>query len=268
MSRRQSLRLLTANAHSTRGSSDTSQPGPRVSWRVPFWGRQGRTTGALLRGVQLAASFAAEQATSPDSILRTLSLDPHTLAVLVADEEMSLTGGAFAAVDAGKARRILPLLPSGDNAVLHAVIGRGFADFAILPIRALELTAHIELRLRDTLRDRSGTDSEHPPVASASVLIDVVRNNWPIRLTRREYSLFEYLASREGSVVARAELLANVWGKPDCNAGTSNVVDAYICYLRNKLANVVPPVRIKTIQSAGYVMSITQAPSSDDTPTA
>lgn len=77
----------------------------------------------------------------------------------------------------------------------------------------------------------------------------VVYHGSSSRLTKREFALFEYLYSRRGTEVSRSELYDNVWGGGD----GENVVDVYICYLREKLENKFGIKLIRTVRGKGYM---------------
>jgi DNA-binding response OmpR family regulator len=74
------------------------------------------------------------------------------------------------------------------------------------------------------------------------------------RLTPREFELYRMLALREGEIVPRTELLAAAWGREGENRATSNVLDVYVRYLRLKLQEAKPEVRIETVRGTGYVL--------------
>ena len=68
----------------------------------------------------------------------------------------------------------------------------------------------------------------------------------PVKLSAREFALAEALLNHPRQVLSRDQLLDMVW---DSAAETSsNVVDVYIRYLRNKLGSQ----RIVTVRGAGY----------------
>jgi DNA-binding response OmpR family regulator len=73
-----------------------------------------------------------------------------------------------------------------------------------------------------------------------------------IRLTPREYALLLVLASRRGKVTSRAIIQERLYGEP--RVGTSNVVDVYIRYLRNKIDRGFSPPLILTRWSEGYLL--------------
>jgi Transcriptional regulatory protein, C terminal len=69
-----------------------------------------------------------------------------------------------------------------------------------------------------------------------------------VSLTPLEFGLLRHLREREGRAVARRELLAEVWGTDF--TGGSNVVDAVVRSLRQKLGAAAPVV--ETVRGSGY----------------
>jgi DNA-binding response OmpR family regulator len=68
----------------------------------------------------------------------------------------------------------------------------------------------------------------------------------PVSLTPREYALLDYFLRHPGRVVAKIELLDNVW---DATENTDpNAVEVYVGYLRRKLGRSV----LRTVRGAGY----------------
>lgn len=90
--------------------------------------------------------------------------------------------------------------------------------------------------------------------ASGRLTVDAVKRTvsylgMSSRLTKREFALFDYLYSRKGSEISRSELYDNVWGGGD----GENVVDVYICYLREKLESKFGVKLIRTVRGKGYM---------------
>jgi hypothetical protein len=69
-----------------------------------------------------------------------------------------------------------------------------------------------------------------------------------VSLTPLEFGLLSHLRAREGRVVARRELLVEVWGTQF--TGGSNVVDAVVRSVRHKLGPAAPV--IETVRGSGY----------------
>ena len=73
-----------------------------------------------------------------------------------------------------------------------------------------------------------------------------------IQLTPREYSLLEFLAFHRGKVATRTMIWEHLYDEQD--ESTSNVVDVYIRYLRNKIDKGFDPPLIQTRWGEGYLL--------------
>ena len=77
-------------------------------------------------------------------------------------------------------------------------------------------------------------------------------NGEEIHLTKKEYSLLEYLLRNKRNVLTRDQILQEVWGFD--YAGDTNVVDVYIRYLRAKIDERFNDKYIYTVRGVGYVI--------------
>ena len=80
----------------------------------------------------------------------------------------------------------------------------------------------------------------------------VRRSGQAIHLTPREYALLEFLAFHRGKVVTRSMIWEHLYDEQD--ESTSNVVDVYIRYLRNKIDKGFEPSLIQTRWGEGYML--------------
>ena len=76
------------------------------------------------------------------------------------------------------------------------------------------------------------------------------RNHTAISLSSKEFALLELLLRRKGDVLSRTEILEHVWDF--AFDGTSNVVDVYVRYLREKVDRPFGRDAIETVRGSGY----------------
>jgi DNA-binding response OmpR family regulator len=125
----------------------------------------------------------------------------------------------------------------------------GADDYLTKPFSYVVLVAHLRALLRRGAPDRpavltAGDLTLHP--ASRAVH----RDGTEISLTPREFSLLEFLMRRRGEVVAKTQILSNVWDS--AYNGDPNVVEVYVGYLRRKVDAPFGRRAIETVRGAGY----------------
>jgi DNA-binding response OmpR family regulator len=104
---------------------------------------------------------------------------------------------------------------------------------------------------------RRGHQKKDPVIRVHDLTLDtaarsVSRGGKKIGLTPREYALLEFLAYHAGSVVTRTMIWDHLYDEYDEN--TSNVVDVYIRYLRNKVDKGHEVPLILTKWGEGYML--------------
>ncbi|MFD2569869.1 response regulator transcription factor [Spirosoma soli] len=130
----------------------------------------------------------------------------------------------------------------------------GADDYLVKPFDLRELSARIGVWMR---RANSKQITKEDVLQIADLVINlsaktVSRQNIPIDLTAREFTLLEYLVRNQGRVVSKMDLSEQVWGL-NFDSGT-NVVEVYINYLRRKIDRDFVPKLIHTRPGLGYVL--------------
>ena len=81
---------------------------------------------------------------------------------------------------------------------------------------------------------------------------EIYRGGIKIELTPKEFALMEYFIRNQGKAVSKAEIAEKVW---DINFETSsNVVEVYVNYLRNKVDKPFQKKLIHTLFGQGYIL--------------
>jgi two-component system, OmpR family, alkaline phosphatase synthesis response regulator PhoP len=117
------------------------------------------------------------------------------------------------------------------------------------PFSLRELTA----RVRAVLRRGPAAGPRQGRYQGARLLADfeavaIAVDGVPVRLTRREFELLQYLVQNKNRVVSRDRLLERVWGYERLVETRS--VDVHIGRLRNKLRTAGQ--QIETVVGLGY----------------
>ncbi len=121
----------------------------------------------------------------------------------------------------------------------------GADDFLSKPFSYVVLVA----RLRALIRRARGRATSDLVVGSLTLQLSARRcllNGEEISLTAREFAVLEYLADHAGDVVAKRDILDNVWDE-DFD-GPDNVIEVHVHALRRKLGADA----IETVRGAGY----------------
>ena len=147
---------------------------------------------------------------------------------------------------------ILMLTARSEEADRVLGLDLGADDYLTKPFSVPELMA----RIRALLRRSSSTSGLPAMLKFGKVEVDFKkyvarRRGKTIEMTRKEFDLLRFLASREDTVVTRDELLNKVWGLD--SYPVTRTVDNHVASLRAKLeADPARPVYIQTVHGVGY----------------
>ena len=132
----------------------------------------------------------------------------------------------------------------------------GADDYMTKPFAIQELLA----RIRNALRKQRAV-AENSPEGEKLTVKDLVMfpsryevtvQGQDVQLTKKEYSLLEYMLRNKRTVLTRDQILQEVWGYD--YTGDTNVVDVYIRYLRAKIDDRFQQKYIYTVRGVGYVV--------------
>jgi DNA-binding response OmpR family regulator len=154
--------------------------------------------------------------------------------------------------EAGITTHILMLTAKGDTPDKVYGLDSGADDYLSKANLSFD-----ELLARVRALVRRGHQKKDPVIRVHDLTLDtaarsVTRGAKKIPLTPREYALLEFLAFHAGSVVTRTMIWDHLYDEYDEN--TSNVVDVYIRYLRNKVDKGHEVPLILTKWGEGYML--------------
>jgi two-component system OmpR family response regulator len=200
-----------------------------------------------------SAGFAVDHAPSGPDGLHLALTEPYDAAII----DIMLPGlDGLNLIDQVRKEKIdTPIIIlSAKDSVNDRVNGlqRGGDDYLTKPFAFSELLARVQALIR-----RSSGASEPTRLSIGELSLDltsrkVFRSGKRIDLQPLEYSLLEYLMRNAGRVVSKTMIMEHVWDyyfDPQ-----TNVVEARICRLRDKVDKPFSDKLIHTVRGVGYVL--------------
>jgi DNA-binding response OmpR family regulator len=128
----------------------------------------------------------------------------------------------------------------------------GADDYLTKPFAFAELLARLRALTRRRTAEMLSPRLEFDDLVMDIVRHEVTRGGKRIELTPREYALLEYFLRHPGQVLSRTQIIAGVW-RYDAYL-TSNAVDTYVHYLRDKIDKGHERKLLHTVRGVGYVL--------------
>jgi two-component system, OmpR family, response regulator len=200
-----------------------------------------------------AAGYAVDHASDGETGLHLALTEPYDAAVV--DIMLPKLDGLSLIGEMRKQKLNTPvIILSAKASVDDRIRGlqTGGDDYLTKPFAFSELLARVQALIR-----RAGgiSDPTQLTVGNLSLNLltrEVTRDGKNIELQPMEYALLEYLMRNAGRVVSKTMIMEHVW---DYNFDPqTNVVEARICRLRDKIDREFSTKLIHTIRGAGYVV--------------
>ena len=145
---------------------------------------------------------------------------------------------------------VMVITARGADDVVIRTLDAGADDYLIKPFSVAQLLARVRAVLR-----RGGLAEGTDRIVVGGLVIDISAREAALEgtsldLSPKEFDLLRALAERQGEVVTKRDLLAEVWREP--YGGSERTVDVHLSWLRKKLGETASEPRyLKTIHGVG-----------------
>jgi DNA-binding response OmpR family regulator len=145
---------------------------------------------------------------------------------------------------------IVVLTARDDDATIVRALDGGADDYVVKPFG----TDQVAARVRAVLRRTSATATVEP-IRVGDLVVDersrdATLGGVPLDLAKKEFDLLVTLAHRQGEVVTKRELLAEVWRQS--YGGSDRTVDVHLSWLRRKLGeSAAEPRYLVSVRGVG-----------------
>ena len=231
------------------------QPAKKYSMRVLLVEDDIKIASFIVKGLK-AATFAVDSAVDGEEGLELALTEPYDAAII---DLMLPKRSGLSLIKEMRAEKVNTpvLILSAKGSVDDRVKGLeiGADDYLTKPFAFSELLARVQALIR---RASGIADPARLSVGDLSINLltrEVIRAGRHIDLQPREFSLLEYLMRNAGRIVSKTMIMEHVWDyhfDPQ-----TNVVEARISRLREKIDRGADQKLIHTVRGAGYVIKET-----------
>jgi two-component system OmpR family response regulator len=206
----------------------------------------------ILKGLK-AAGYAVDHAFDGEEGLRMALTEPYDTAVI--DLMLPKLDGLSLIEQIRKEKARTPvIILSAKGSIDDRVKGlqTGSDDYLTKPFAFSELLARVQALIRRASGLAEPTRLAVGDLSMNLTTREVARGGKRIELQPIEFSLLEYLMRSTGRVVSKTMIMEHVWNynfDPQ-----TNVVEARICRLRDKIDRNFEKKLIHTVRGVGYVL--------------
>lgn len=211
-----------------------------------------KIAGFVVKGLK-EAGFAVDHVADGEEGLYMALTEPYDTAII--DIMLPKLDGLSLIEELRKKKiRIPVIILSAKRSVDDRVKGlqTGSDDYLTKPFAFSELLARVQALIRRASGVSEPTSLSVGDLSMNLLTREVIRGGKKIDLQPLEFALLEYLMRNAGRVVSKIMIMEHVWNYDF--VPLTNVVEARICILRDKIDRDFEPKLIHTVRGAGYVL--------------
>ncbi|MEJ2244927.1 MAG: response regulator transcription factor [Acidobacteriota bacterium] len=206
----------------------------------------------IIKGMK-SAGYAVDWADDGEKGLRLALTEPYDAAII----DLMLPGLDGLSIIEKMRKQKIPvpvIILSAKGSIDDRVKGlqSGSDDYLTKPFAFSELLARVQALIRRAGGISEPTCLQVSDLSMNLITREVMRSGKAIELQPIEFSLLEYLLRNAGRIVSKTMIMEHVWNynfDPQ-----TNVVEARICRLRNKIDRHSDSKLIHTVRGVGYVL--------------
>jgi two-component system, OmpR family, response regulator len=209
----------------------------------------------IIKGLK-AAGYAVDHAVDGEAGLAMALTEPYDTAII---DLMLPKRDGLSLIETLRQKniRIPVIILSAKGSIDDRIKGlqTGSDDYMTKPFAFSELLARVQALIRRSSGLTEPTSLSLSDLHLNLLTREVTRGGKKIELQPSEFSLLEYLLRNAGRVVSKTMIMEHVWNY-DFDPQT-NVVEARICRLRDKIDREFDRKLIHTLRGVGYVLKET-----------
>lgn len=146
------------------------------------------------------------------------------------------------------------LMLTAKSEIEDKVLGldNGADDYLTKPFNTKELLARVRALSRRKEKTLLSDNIEFADIILDKTTHEMIKADQKVKLSKKEYDIFELLILNYGKVVSKENLIMKIWGY-DADI-EYNSIEVYISFLRKKINAVNSRIHISTARGRGYTI--------------